>query len=917
VNVVLGGGFDLGTAYGKIILDASQVQAGMDQARTSIRSGLQGMGEGIQAVGAQVSAVGDAILKFAAPALAGFGAATASAMSFDEAMTNVGAVLGKSREEMTGMSADILEVGRNSRYGAQQSAEAFYDIVGGVADASNHMAIFNAAIHTAQAGNANLKGTTNALISVMNGYSFAADKAGFASNVLTQTVNKGVGTMDQFASALPDVAGLAHTAGIEFDDLGGMMAYITTKGTSASESSTQLTGAILSLLKPSEAMQGALSKIGFESGAAAIKQLGLAGTFKKLVDSGADITDIIPRIEGIRGAIALTDEGATSFLNNFSNGLDGVTASAEKIQMSSPAAQFALLKSNIQATVIQIGEALLPALNQIVQQVQPFITAVGDWVSKNPELIAQIAQIVAVVAGLGAGLSIVGRLIWAAGSIIAVLGGPLTLIIGIIAALFLAFKTNFLGIRDLLEPIVKQVVDGLQTLFGVLGHFGEIVQEQGIGAALGYVANAFMQMLGLVANDDLANGAMDIGNGIVNAFLTVVQFIQSYVLPVLTTLGNWFLNDALPAVINFIQTAVVPAIQSFIGFLSDLWTIVGPHLQNLANWFIQDALPAVLGFISGTVIPAIGDFIRTLTNIWNFVSPFLLQLVDWFLNTGLPFIQQAVQWFLDNVWNPAVTALGQLWVIIQPVLQQLYDWFVTVGLPFINDALTWFKDNILQPVIDLLTGIWNVVSPVLQSLFDWFITKGLPLINTALNDFMTKYVQPVIDLLSGIWTAAQPGIDALKTNLETAFNWIKDHIIQPIIDKIEEFKKTLSDIGAGLSAWSGAGSNAQTAMGMVQSGQVSNNDFLGAAFNAIKAEFAPRDSGGAGYAGMPYLIGSGAQPELFVPQTNGTFVPNADQMMGGGDTIHIYVTANDAAGGRAAGNAAADAIIERRRSRGS
>lgn len=45
--------------------------------------------------------------------------------------------------------------------------------------------------------------------------------------------------------------------------------------------------------------------------------------------------------------------------------------------------------------------------------------------------------------------------------------------------------------------------------------------------------------------------------------------------------------------------------------------------------------------------------------------------------------------------------------------------------------------------------------------------------------------------------------------------------------------------------------------------------------------YAGRDSGGYGEAGQAYLIGRGAQPEMFVPNTNGTFVPNADRRMGG------------------------------------
>lgn len=52
----------------------------------------------------------------------------------------------------------------------------------------------------------------------------------------------------------------------------------------------------------------------------------------------------------------------------------------------------------------------------------------------------------------------------------------------------------------------------------------------------------------------------------------------------------------------------------------------------------------------------------------------------------------------------------------------------------------------------------------------------------------------------------------------------------------------------------------------------------------------PADSGGAGIAGQPYMIGTGAQPEIFVPTTNGTFIPNADKKgMIGGVTYNIVV----------------------------
>lgn len=76
-----------------------------------------------------------------------------------------------------------------------------------------------------------------------------------------------------------------------------------------------------------------------------------------------------------------------------------------------------------------------------------------------------------------------------------------------------------------------------------------------------------------------------------------------------------------------------------------------------------------------------------------------------------------------------------------------------------------------------------------------------------------------------------------------------------------------------------------------------NYALMAAAANRIKTSTSGggggmlRDSGGHGVAGKPYMIGTGAQPELFVPQTNGTFIPNADKGMGG-DTVYNIVVNN-------------------------
>lgn len=74
------------------------------------------------------------------------------------------------------------------------------------------------------------------------------------------------------------------------------------------------------------------------------------------------------------------------------------------------------------------------------------------------------------------------------------------------------------------------------------------------------------------------------------------------------------------------------------------------------------------------------------------------------------------------------------------------------------------------------------------------------------------------------------------------------------------YSATSTTIGSGVS-------NSQAAAAEFMSNLLNNNPGW-------------RDSGGLGFAGQPYMIGTGAQPEMFVPNSNGTFIPNADKFMG-------------------------------------
>lgn len=438
--------------YGVLSLDDSGFNRGLNNAK----SGLSDLGGNLQRTGGQISLA-------AAPIAGLFGVATNQAINFDEAVTNTGAILGYTRDQIDRLALDLLEIsGGNTRAGPQAVAEAFYDIVGGVQDATTHMAILDAAIMTSQAGNAQLAGTTKALISTMNSYQYSADQAAMVSDVLTQTVGMGVGSMDEFAAALPQVTGLAASLGIPLESVGSMMAFLTTKGNTASQAATQLGANMSALMKPNEQMKDALAELGFNSGEAAIEQMGLLGALQAVAATATAQTEgmaaLLGTQEAVRGSTSLMGQDFLGFNRTFVEGVAGITAATEQIQMGSAAAEMDLFNSQLSQMAIIAGYALVPALLQMLDTVRPIVTEIISWISQNPELTAQIGILAFGALALGGVMAGAGLAISGVATVVGVLTGGIKLLLSPVGLLAL-------GIAGILYAANSLYPGGLPQLF--------------------------------------------------------------------------------------------------------------------------------------------------------------------------------------------------------------------------------------------------------------------------------------------------------------------------------------------------------------------------------------------------------------------------------------------------------------------
>lgn len=264
--------------------------------------------------------------------------------------------------------------------------------------------------------------------------------------------------------------------------------------------------------------------------------------------------------------------------------------------------------------------------------------------------------------------------------------------------------------------------------------------------------------------------------------------------------------------------------------------------------------------------------------------------------------------------------MGMIWSRVQPALQPIIDWFTGDGDDSLNGVISqipgWVEQNITAP----LRGIWIVIEPFVQPIVDFLMTTLGNAIDQVIAD-----IQFMIDMWKSVWGIVQPFLQPLIDFLSDIFNQAADtwEMLRRIGGGSPQ--RTLPGENSpgvmgnpyqlvpdttGYGAYTGGGGKAGYQQQQYQnymSTHVNPIDYrTGQPFPTVTGSyggmanlpFQMRDSGGRGKAGQPYLIGTGAQPELFVPDSAGSFYPRGGGGMGGGRSVQVgnmnfYITDGD------------------------
>lgn len=450
-------------------------------------------------------------------------------------------------------------------------------------------------------------------------------------------------------------------------------------------------------------------------------------------------------IDGLSG-------GIDSMAESMKKGTAVTTEMAEAIN-NTPAQKFQVLKQQIHNNVEELGNGLLPVVNETMDKVSGVIQKGSEWISNNQKTVQSIMNIALklgiILTVLGTVIGVVGtvgKAVLAAKNAITAVKGAWTVlsgafaaspvgwvvigIVALVAAFVLlwnkseAFRNFWIGLFEKVKGAVQNAWSTLQPALQNLG-------QKLIG--LYEAAKPILKVIGTIAGV--------IGTYFVGTFVGAIQGVLAALTP---------LTNALSSLVSFVTNIINAIVALFKGDFGGACDFLIAAVDNVKDFFIN-GFDAILSFIGGFVdgflnvvggaLDAVGiDASGTISKIKSTVSNGLNAVKGFFGNIMGAAADTAKQ-KLNNI-KSAYEANGGGIKGVVAASQEAVKGYFTAGLSFIDNLTGGKLTAIKNKFTDGLNGAKNAVTSVLDNIKSGFQSK---------LDAAHAIVTGVVDKIKGVF----------------------------------------------------------------------------------------------------------------------------------------------------------------------
>lgn len=228
---------------------------------------------------------------------------------FEAGMARVRAVTNASTEDFKAMEAEAKRLGGTTKYTASEAASALENLTRNGLTPTQATAALSKTLQLAQANAISLAEAADMATNTMNGFGMSVDELGKVNDMLSSTAAHSATNVLELAEAVKNAAPLAKNCGVGIQETNAALGTLANVGIKGADAGTALKQVFMGLSTESDKGVAALKKYGLEINQQTVEVDGLAGTLKKLYESGIgknnqDLADVFGR-RAFSGAAAL------------------------------------------------------------------------------------------------------------------------------------------------------------------------------------------------------------------------------------------------------------------------------------------------------------------------------------------------------------------------------------------------------------------------------------------------------------------------------------------------------------------------------------------------------------------------------------------------------------------------------------
>ncbi|MBF0161615.1 MAG: phage tail tape measure protein [Magnetococcales bacterium] len=275
---------DLARAHEQLKVKTSELQREMSGTGTSMHNVATAAGTLLAAMYSLQQVSTSTLTKFA---------------EFDTVMCRVEVVMESSGEQTKALRSYAEEMGKTTTFSAKSAADGLLVLATAGMKADDAMQTLPTVMHMATVaagesagGIADIKQSADTLLTIMNSSGFKSNNLTAISDVIVQTAQSSMTTVNAVGESLKRSAATAKSAGIDFLDLAAVIGVMADGGYRGERAGTALASSIQRMLRPTAQMQEVMDRLGLVFQSSPGKLIPLIDIFKQLEKSEANASDL-------------------------------------------------------------------------------------------------------------------------------------------------------------------------------------------------------------------------------------------------------------------------------------------------------------------------------------------------------------------------------------------------------------------------------------------------------------------------------------------------------------------------------------------------------------------------------------------------------------------------------------------------